>query len=166
MIVRQFLQWHRTAPAGVRADATSALARAYLYTDLSQDDQAAAEGAMLMLLDDPSPLVRRALAETLASSQAAPAAVVHGLAADQPFVAVPILERSPLFVDADLVDIVATGHHEIVAAIARRPMLQRSVAAAIAEVGPAEACLELIENPDADIAPFSIDRIVARYGHP
>jgi uncharacterized protein (DUF2336 family) len=44
-------------------------------------------------------------------------------------------------------------------------MLQRSVAAAIAEVGTAESCLELIENPDADIAPFSIDRIVARYGH-
>jgi uncharacterized protein (DUF2336 family) len=165
MIVRVFLQWLRTASAGERADGATALARAYLFSPLSLDDRAAGEGAMLMLLDDPSPLVRRALAEALASSQAAPPAVVHGLAADQPFVAVPILERSPLFVDADLVDIVATGHHEIVAAIARRPMLQRSVAAAIAEVGPAEACLELIENPDADIAPFSIDRIVARYGH-
>jgi uncharacterized protein (DUF2336 family) len=165
MIVRVFLQWLRTASAGERADGATALARAYLLSPLSLDDRAAGEGAMLMLLDDPSPLVRRALAEAFASSQAAPPAVVHGLAADQPFVAVPILERSPLFVDADLVDMVATGHREIVAAIARRPMLQRSVAAAIAEVGPAEACLELIENPDADIAPFSIDRIVARYGH-
>ena len=165
MIVRVFLQWLRTASAGERADGATALARAYLLSPLSLDDRAAGEGAMLMLLDDPSPLVRRALAEAFASSQAAPPAVVHGLAADQPFVAVPILERSPLFVDADLVDMVATGHREIVGAIARRPMLQRSVAAAIAEVGPAEACLELIENPDADIAPFSIDRIVARYGH-
>jgi uncharacterized protein (DUF2336 family) len=119
----------------------------------------------LMLLDDPSPLVRRALAEAFASSQAAPPAVVHGLAADQPLVAVPIVERSPLLVDADLVDMVATGHREIISAIARRAVLQRSVAAAIAEVGPPEACLELIENPGADIAPFSIDRIVARYGH-
>ena len=165
MIVRELLQWLRTASAGERADGATALARAYLLSPLSLDDRAAGEGAMLMLLDDPSPLVRRALAEAFASSQAAPPAVVHGLAADQPFVAVPILERSPLFVDADLVDMVATGHREIVAAIARRPMLQRSVAAAIAEVGPAEACLELIENPDADIAPFSIERIVARYGH-
>ncbi|MEA2987055.1 MAG: hypothetical protein QOD94_3309 [Alphaproteobacteria bacterium] len=165
MIVRELLQWLRTASAGERADGATALARAYLLSPLSLDDRAAGEGAMLMLLDDPAPLVRRALAEAFASSPAAPPAVVHGLAADQPFVAVPILERSPLFVDADLVDMVATGHREIVAAIARRPMLQRSVAAAIAEVGPAEACLELIENPDADIAPFSIDRIVARYGH-
>src|SRR6202011_1760909 len=67
MIVRQFLQWVRTAPAADRADATSALARAYLYSDLSKDDRIAAEGAMLILLDDPSPLVREALAQALAA---------------------------------------------------------------------------------------------------
>ena len=63
MIVRHFLDWVRTAPAGKRAEATAALARAYLYYDLSPDDAAAAEGAMLMLLDDPSPLVRGSLAD-------------------------------------------------------------------------------------------------------
>ena len=52
MIVRQFLHWVRQASAGERAEATSALARAYLYSDLSSDDRAAAEGAMIMLLDD------------------------------------------------------------------------------------------------------------------
>jgi len=36
---------------------------------------------------------------------------------------------------------------------------------AIAEVGAAEACLIAIENPYADIAPSSIDRIVERFGH-
>ena len=165
MIVRQFLQWHRTAPAGVRADATSALARAYLYSDLSPDDRAAAEGAMLMLLDDPSPLVRRAMAEAFASSDKAPPAVVHSLAADQPEVAAAVLQRSPLFVDADLVDTVATAPSEVQSAIASRHALPRSVAAAVAEVGSAEACLVLIENKKADIAPFSLDRIVARFGH-
>ncbi len=44
MIVRQFLQWLRTAGAAERAEATSALARAYLYSDLSPDDRAATEG--------------------------------------------------------------------------------------------------------------------------
>ncbi len=165
MIVREFLQWLRTASPGERADGTTALARAYLFSPLSLDDRAAAEGAMLMLLDDPSPMVRRALAEAFASSQAAPPAVVHALAADQPDVAAPILERSPLFVDADLVDMVATGSSTLQMAIARRTMLPRAVAAAIAEVGSAEACLVLIENFDADTAPFSIDRIVARHGH-
>lgn len=165
MIVRQFLQWVRSAPAADRAEATGALARAYLYSELSPDDRGAAEGAMLLLLDDPCPLVRRALADVLAASPDAPAAVVYALAGDQLQIAAPVLTLSPLFVDADLVDTVASGCSAIQAAIASRAALPRSVAAAIAEVGTAEACLVLVENHDASIAPFSIDRIADRYGH-
>ena len=51
------------------------------------------------------------------------------------------------------------------AAIANRGTLPCAVAAAIAEVGCAEACLVLIENAAAEIVPFSLDRIVARHGH-
>jgi uncharacterized protein (DUF2336 family) len=165
MIVRQFLHWLRTAPAGERAEATSALARAYLYSDLSDNDRAAAEGAMTMLLDDPSPLVRRAMAEVFAGSEYAPPTLVHALAADQTDVAVPVLLRSPLFVDADLVEAVATGEPGRQVAIAGRFDLPRSVSAAIAEVGCAEACLVLLENQDAETVPFSLDRILERHGH-
>jgi uncharacterized protein (DUF2336 family) len=165
MIVRDFLDWVRTAPAGKRAEATSALARAYLYSDLSRDDLAAAEGAMLMLLDDPSPLVRRALADSLAASPSAPPAIVLALAEDQPQIAAPVLALSPLFVDADLVDAVASGSGAVQAAIASRAALPLAVAAALAEVGTAEACLVLLENRTAEIAPFSIDRVVERHGH-
>jgi uncharacterized protein (DUF2336 family) len=165
MIVRHFLQWVRTAPAGERAEATSALARAFLYSDLSPDDRGAAEGAMLMLLDDASPLVRRALADALAASPDAPPAIVFALAADQPNIAAPVLALSPLFVDADLVDAVATGGPAVQAAIASRAVLPRSVGAAIAEVGTAESCLILVENNDAALAPLSADRIVERFGH-
>src|SRR5579862_3056624 len=165
MIVRNFLQWVRTAPAGERAEATAALARAYLYSDLSPDDLGAAEGAMLMLLDDPSPLVRRALADVLAASPDAPPAIVFALSSDQPSIAAPVLALSPLFIDADLVDAVATGGPAVQAAVASRAALPRSVAAAVAEVGTAEACLVLVENHDADLAPLSTDRIVERFGH-
>src|ERR1700728_1186386 len=165
MIVRQFISWIKTAPAGERAEATRALARAWLISDLSEDDRAAAEGALLMLLDDPSPLVRRAMAEVFAHSQEAPAAIVQALALDQPSVALPILEYSPLLINADLVDIAATGDGETQCAIARRINLPPSVCAAIAEVGTAAAALELIENAYAELAPFSWDRIVERHGH-
>ncbi len=165
MIVRQFLQWVRHAPPGERAEATSALARAYLHSDLSPDDLAAAEGAMIMLLDDPSPLVRSALAEVFASSQKAPLVVVQALANDQPDVALPILSRSPLLLEDDLVDLIATGQPDIQVAIAGRALLSRPLAAAVSEVGCPEACLTLLENPDAEIAMFSIDRIVERHGH-
>lgn len=165
MIVRQFLQWVRNAPPGERAEATSALARAYLHSDLSPDDLAAAEGAMIMLLDDPSPLVRLAMSEVFASSQKAPQVVVNALAADQVDVAYPVLTRSPMLLEDDLVDLIATGTPETQVAIANRVLLSRPLAAAISEVGSAEACLTLLENPDADIALFSIDRIVDRFGH-
>ena len=165
MIVRQFLHWVRTAPATERADATSALARAYLYSDLSSDDLAAAEGAMIMLLDDPSPLVRRALAEALAGSEKAPPAIMHSLAADQPEVAALVLSRSPLFLDADLVDAAARGESNLQVAIAQRPFVPCAVSAAIAEIGCAEACLVLLENRKAEFVPFSLDRVVVRFGH-
>jgi uncharacterized protein (DUF2336 family) len=165
MIVRQFISWIKTAPAGERAEATRALARAWLISDLTEDDRTAAEGALLMLLDDASPLVRRAMAEVFARSTEAPAAIVQALALDQPSVALPILEHSPLLIDADLVDIVATAGSETQCAIARRIHLPPSVCAAIAEVGSAAAALELIENASAELAPFSWDRIVERHGH-
>ena len=135
MIVRDFLDWVRTAPASQRAEATSALARAYLYSDLSPDDAAAAEGAMLMLLDDRfaagAPRARRR-----AGGKPERAAGDHaGAAADQPQIAAPVLALSPLLVDADLVDAVATGGGAVQAAVASRAALPRSVAAAIAEVG-------------------------------
>ena len=165
MIVRQFISWIRTAPAGERAEATRALARAWLISDLSEDDRAAAEGALLMLLDDRSPLVRQAMAEVFARSAKAPAAIVQALSLDQASVALPVLEHSPLLIDADLVDIIATGDSEMQCAIARRVNLPAPVCAAIAEVGSAAAALELIENAFAELAPFSRDRIVERHGH-
>jgi len=165
MIVRQFLHWLRTASSGERAEATSALARAYLYSDLSADDYAAAEGAMVMLLDDSSPLVRRALAEVFAGCAEAPPIVVHALANDQPDVAEPILKSSPLLLDADLVEAVAAGEPERQIAIASRAKLPCSVSAAVAEVGCAEACLTLLENHEAEIVAFSLDRMVERFGH-
>src|ERR1700726_4557646 len=165
MIVRQFLQWMRSAPAAERAEGAGALGRAYLYSELGSDDRAAAEGALLMLLDDPSPLVRAALAQALASSGQAPPTVVLALAGDQPEIAACVLEHSPLLVDADLVDAVATFGPQAQLAIASRAALPPAVSAAIAEVGSPEACLVLLENARAGMPPFSLDRVVERFGY-
>ena len=166
MIVRQFISWIRTAPpAGARAEATRSLARAWLISDLSDDDRIAAEGALLRLLDDPSPLVRQAMAEEFATSVHAPAVIVQALSLDQPSVAQPILEHSPLLIDTDLVDIIASGNWEMQCAIARRINLPKPVCAAIVEVGTATAAFELMANPYAELDPLSYDRIVERHGH-
>src|SRR6266513_4253391 len=123
-----------------------------------------AEDLMLKLVDDPSPLVRRALADALAASPLAPPVVVMALTADQPQIAAPVYALSPLLVDADLLDAVATGGEMIQVAIASRAVLLSVVAAALAELGNAEACLILTENHAAEIAPSAIERMVERFG--
>jgi uncharacterized protein (DUF2336 family) len=164
MIVRQFLRWVQTAAPGERAEATSALARAYLYSDLSSEDRLAAEAAMIVLLDDPSPLVRKALADALAGSADAPHGVILALAHDQPEIDANVDARSPVLAEEDLVDLVGTGGESVQCAIASREPLSRAVAGAIAEVAAAAACLVLIENLSAETSVKSLARIAERHG--
>src|SRR5215203_3354941 len=109
MIVQQFLRWVQTAPPGERADATSALARAYLHSPLDAADRKAAEAAMTVLLDDASPMVRQALAIVLAPSPHAPRPIIHALSQDQGEIASLVLAQSPLLTEAELIDAVALG---------------------------------------------------------
>jgi len=118
-----------------------------------------------MMLDDPSPLVRHALAQALADSDASPQTLILALISDLPEIATYVLARSPLLLDADLVDAAGGGDPVRQAAISRRSYLSCVVSAALAEVGSAEACLILVENAGAEIAPFSLERIAERFGH-
>ena len=164
MIIRQFLQWARTAPLNERAEAAAALARAYLFSPLRPSEKTAAERALMLLVEDPAPLVRRALARVLGSAAEAPPDVILALAADCPEVASIVLEQSPLLAEGDLIALIASENAELQAAIARRNGLGRALAAAVAEVGSAQACLVLIENPSAELGSASLQRIADRFG--
>jgi uncharacterized protein (DUF2336 family) len=164
MMMRSFLAWAATAAAASRADGARALARAYLIADLSPFDRRDVELTLTHLLDDPSPLVRLALAEIFAASPDAPHHVVSALACDQSEIAAPVLGHSPLLTDAELVDCAAIGDAFAQAAIALRPHLSAAVAAALAEVGAREALISLAVNPGADLPEFSARRILERFG--
>ncbi|WP_029031585.1 DUF2336 domain-containing protein [Salinarimonas rosea] len=164
MIVRRFLLWARTASPGDRAEAVSALARAYLYGDLAHADRRDAETALTAMLDDPSPLVRRALAEAVANAPEAPRHIVVALASDQSGIAALVLARSPLLTDADLVDCAALGDDFVQTAIALRPRLSSAVSAALAEIACPQAVEELLGNPAAGLAPSTFARIHERLG--
>jgi uncharacterized protein (DUF2336 family) len=79
MIIRRFLLWSRTASPGQRAEAVNALARAYLYSDMSPEDRWEAQTALTAILDDSSPLVRRAMAESFSNAAQAPRHLVIAL---------------------------------------------------------------------------------------
>lgn len=164
MIIRQFLAWTQHSSAGRRAEAASALARAYLHGNLGPEAAWEAKTAMLALLDDPSPLVRRALAEACAGSERTPRPVAVALASDQPEIAALILSRSPVLTDADLVDAAAMGDEDARAAIAGRHHLPATVAAALAEIAGADTLAILAANPTARITAGRLLRMVERHG--
>ena len=163
-ILRRLLVWAQRAGAETRAEAASALARAFLYSDLDPPLRAGAAQAITALIDDPCAEVRRALAEAFSGARGAPRHVVVALANDEEQVAAPVLARSPLLTDAELVDCVATGGVVAQCAIARRPGLGAGPAAALAEVGRREAALALVANMTAGLTPGGLRRLFARFG--
>ena len=164
MIIREFLTRTQNASAGHRAEAAEALARTYLYGALTADEAWEAKTALLTLLDDPSPSVRRVLAETCAASARAPRPLVVALSCDAPEVARPVLARSPVLTDADLVDAAALGDETMRAVIAARHHLTHAVSGALAEIGDANTLVVLARNPTAKITAGRMLRMIERFG--
>lgn len=165
MIVEHFIRWVATARVAERAAAANALARAYILSPMDFDERCAAEAALTMLLDDPSPKVRLAMAEPFSLSARAPQQIVAALAADQPEVAAPILALSPLLTDNELIEHMAAGEAEAQVLIATRARVSMALSAAIAEVACAAACAALLGNSGAEIASISLRRMADRLGH-
>lgn len=164
MILNQFRTWAQTASPSSRADGASALARAYLYSDLDAAQRLDAVNVLTGFLDDAYPLVRRAIAEAFASAVEAPHHIVLALADDQSSVAAIVLARSPVLSDAELIDCAASADAFAQSAIASRPTLSAPVAAALAEIALPEALVVLAGNHAAPVPAFSIRRIVERHG--
>ena len=164
MILNQFRTWVRTAGPAARADGAAALARAYLYSRLPHDERRDALDVLTGFLDDPSPLVRRALADALRAAHEAPHHIVLALADDQASIAAIVLASSPVLCDAELIDCAATAEPSAQVALAGRSGLSAPVAAALAEIAAPVALAALAGNRSASIPDFSLRRMVERHG--
>jgi uncharacterized protein (DUF2336 family) len=120
-----------------------------------------------ILARDQLPRVRAVLAEALAEVTGAPprlADVIRRLARDEVFdVAAPVLERSAVLTDQDLIEIInANPAAWALTCIARRPEVGPSVADAVTEGGDVKAIAALLGNSSAQIREETLDRIVDR----
>ncbi len=163
MIVRSYLEWSLTASASERAEAVGILADVYLNGELEPAERRDAEAALTLALDDPSALVRRALAQKLGASEKAPRSIITILSEDLPDIASVIIANSPVLPDAALVDILALGDPMTQIAVAQRPHVSAVVAAALAEVAMVEATIALMENAGAEVPLFSLNRLLQRF---
>src|SRR6478735_5239105 len=113
------------ATADERAMAARKLCRSIDTAPLSGDDRESAGEILRIMAADAAELVRRTIAESLKASIDVPRDVALKLARDVESIALPMLNFSPVFTDADLVDIVRLGGPARQLAIARRPTLSR-----------------------------------------
>lgn len=104
--------------------------------------------------------IRRSLAESLASADWAPRALVNMLALDEIEIARPIIAHSPLLGDQDLLRILveATVEHHI--EVARRPTLSGRVADAIIDAAEPATMTALASNRTAEISEDGVRRLI------
>ncbi|MEM1376402.1 MAG: DUF2336 domain-containing protein [Pseudomonadota bacterium] len=165
IIVSRFLNWKETADVSKRAAAASALARAYLQSDLPFAERCAAEAALTDLTDDPSPRVRMALAEVMSTATAAPEQILVTLLRDRFDIASLIVARSPRVREMDLVERVRCGDPKLQVLIAQRGEIGRTLAHALSRHGDAEAVFAMLANANARVCAECRSLIVERFSN-
>lgn len=106
--------------------------------------------------------LRIALAEKLASRDDAPAELINLLADDDIEVALPVLLRSPVLKDSDLLRILGRPGDDHHLAIAQRPQLSESVSAAIARSECEAVLIALLRNEGARLSDATFQSLVER----
>jgi uncharacterized protein (DUF2336 family) len=163
-ISAEFFAFAREASASARAAGVSSLICDYLHMDLRAEEALEVESILSLLLEDPSPLVRRAMAEGLATEPGAPRHIILSLAADQSDIAALVLQHSPHFSDAELAEIALFASVGPQLAIARRSSVATPVCTALSEAGPPCVLIELAANPRASLTQAIMMRMLERAG--
>jgi len=106
--------------------------------------------------------VRVELAERFATSGEAPAGLMRMLALDAPAVARPVLERSTVLSEQDLLDVARTRGQEHLRAMSSRPDLSERVTDAIVETADDDTLGVLARNDSAVLSRASHEVLVDR----
>jgi len=136
----------------------------FASVELAPRERELAHEILGFLVHDVAISVREALARCLDDNPAAPRDVVLRLARDIDQVAIPVLKRSPVLTDEDLVGLVFYGSPEKQCAIAARAAVPEPVSEAIAHRGDRSAVLTLVHNAGAVINEAAATILVKRYG--
>ena len=136
-----------------------------LSDPLTPDERDAAHDILRVMAADAAESVRRALAVTLKASPVLPRDIALRLARDVDSVAVPVLNFSPSFTDADLAELVRVSAGVKQVAIAYRPELPQLVTAALADYGVEDALKIACANDNADFSEAALAKAIDRFPH-
>ncbi|MBI3503339.1 MAG: DUF2336 domain-containing protein [Proteobacteria bacterium] len=119
-----------------------------------------AEEILQRLLHELEMPIRRALAERLAAEGVAPRRLIVQLANDRIEVAWPVLLKSELLDDGELLNVIRTRTFQHRLAIARRDRISAPVSDALVRPGEQDVVRAVLENPGATIATDTFETLV------
>ena len=134
-----------------------------LGTDLgsmSARERELAEEILQRLLHELEMPIRRALAERLAAEGVAPRRLIVQLANDRIEVAWPVLLKSELLDDDELLNVIRTRTFQHRLAIARRDRISAPVSDALVRPGEQDVVRAVLENPGATITTDTFETLV------
>jgi uncharacterized protein (DUF2336 family) len=155
----------KSRDAGARRTLAEKLGRSYAMKLFRPRERAIADDIVRTIAHDVEVEVRKALAQTISSSNQIPHEVAVLLAKDVIEVAEPILRESDLLGDELLVEIIKSrteAHRQI---IASRKTVSEPVAAAIIQHGDVPAVSTLVANAGASISESSLGQTLDKFGH-
>ncbi|MFV2091644.1 MAG: DUF2336 domain-containing protein [Hyphomicrobiales bacterium] len=133
---------------------------------LTASEARTARSLFRAIVRDPAADTRKTFADMTASSRGLPADLALIVAVDIEPVAARFVQTSPALDIETLVDIIGLGQAWRQVAVARRAVVSLPVAAALAEVAAAQACVALLENEPADIPLSAFARMQERFCAP
>ncbi len=137
-----------------------------LYSDeeqlLSDNDRAIMLDIIRRLIHEVETSVRRTLAEYLATRADAPADLIATLANDEIEVAHPILVKSDVLKDPELIEIVQHRTMEHQVAIAVRSSISEQLSDALVETDNEKVVTTLLSNPGAAISGSTMNHLVEK----
>ena len=135
-----------------------------LNADLSEAERNVAEDIVRILSEDVIESVRKALAQSVASSPHLPRSVAQRLARDIEEVSIPVLELSSVLSDEVLKEVIGKGTPRQVEATAKRSQISEVVSDAIVERGHVLAVSLLVGNEGASLGAETWLKAIERYG--
>ncbi|MDF2365981.1 DUF2336 domain-containing protein, partial [Sneathiella sp.] len=127
---------------------------------LSQQEHALIVSILTKLLSEIETTLRQNLAEELADHENVPHGLITLLANDEIEVARPILFKSHLLAEPDLIEIIQNRGKEHMLAIAERDDLNTTLSDMLISHGDEDVISHLIENGDAKISRNSMEYLV------
>lgn len=127
---------------------------------MSDSERALTEGILHQLINDVEASVRKGLADRLSKLDNAPSGLIVLLANDEISVALPILQRSTVLQDEELVEIVRHKSMSHQLAIAMRDSISEPVCDALAETDNEAVVVTLLQNKTARISSETMSNLV------